>query len=69
MKTFNENYWEVKSGKNTVSISRNDDGSPAVSWTGPNRKHGICQPDDEKSYAPAKKIGECWPVFLLCGGE
>lgn len=31
VKTFNENYWEAKSGKNTVSISRNDDGSPAVS--------------------------------------
>ncbi|QMR44398.1 DUF1311 domain-containing protein [Citrobacter freundii] len=63
VKTFNENYWEAKSGKNTVSISRNDDGSPAVSWTGPNRKHGICQPDDEKSYAPAKKSVNAGPSF------
>lgn len=31
VKAFNENYWEATSGKNTVSISRKDDGNPDVS--------------------------------------
>lgn len=54
VKSFNDNYWEAKSGKNTLSISRKDDGNPEVSWTGPNRKHGICQPEDNIDYAPGK---------------
>ena len=63
VKTFNENYWEAKSGKNTVSISRKDDGNPDVSWTGPNRKHGVCLPEDNKSYAPVKKSSNAGPTF------
>ncbi|MEG1123757.1 MULTISPECIES: lysozyme inhibitor LprI family protein [Citrobacter] len=63
IKTFNENYWEAKSGKNTVSISRNSDGNPDVSWTGPNRKHGICLPEDEKNFAPAKKSASAGPSY------
>lgn len=63
VKTFNDNYWEAKSGKNVLSISRNDDGNPDVSWTGSNRKHGICQPEDNKSYAPAKKTANSGPSF------
>ncbi|MEG2566046.1 MAG: lysozyme inhibitor LprI family protein [Acinetobacter sp.] len=63
VKTFNENYWEAKSGKNVLSISRKDDGNPDVSWTGPNRKHGICLPEDNKSYAPAKKTANAGPSF------
>lgn len=54
VKAFNENYWEATSGKNTVSISRKDDGNPDVSWTGPNRKHGVCLPEDNIDYSPAK---------------
>ncbi len=34
VKAFNENYWEAKSGNNTVSISRKDDGNPDVSGVG-----------------------------------
>lgn len=34
VKAFNENYWEAKSGNNTVSISRKDDGNPDVSGPG-----------------------------------
>ncbi len=63
IKAFNENYWEAKSGKNTVSISRNGDGNPDVSWAGPDRKHGICLPEDEKSYAPVTKSVNAGPSF------
>lgn len=65
VKAFNENYWEATSGKNTVSISRKDDGNPDVSWTGPNRKHGVCLPEDNIDYSPAKKIDQRWSVLLL----
>lgn len=63
IKSFNENYWEAKSGKNTVSISRKDDGNPEVSWAGPNRKHGICQPEDNVDYSPAKKSANAGPSY------
>lgn len=63
IKSFNENYWEAKSGKNTVSISRKDDGNPEVSWAGPNRKHGICQPEDNVDYSPAKKSANVGPSY------
>lgn len=63
VKAFNENYWEATSGKNTVSISRKDDGNPDVSWTGPNRKHGVCLPEDNIDYSPAKKSTNAGPSY------
>ncbi|MBA4714204.1 MULTISPECIES: lysozyme inhibitor LprI family protein [Citrobacter] len=69
IKTFNENYWEAKSGKNTVSISRKDDGNPEVSWAGPNRKHGICQPEDNVDFSVAKKSTHAGPSFSCSAVE
>ncbi|MCO4161771.1 lysozyme inhibitor LprI family protein [Citrobacter youngae] len=69
IKSFNENYWEAKSGKNTVSISRKDDGNPEVSWAGPNRKHGICQPEDNVDFAVAKKSTHAGPSFSCSAVE
>ena len=69
IKTFNENYWEAKSGKNTVSISRKDDGNPEVSWAGPNRKHGICQPEDNVDFSPAKNSTHAGPSFSCSAAE
>ncbi|MGU0041794.1 lysozyme inhibitor LprI family protein [Citrobacter freundii complex sp. 2025EL-00176] len=63
VKSVNDNYWEAKSGKNTLSISRKDDGNPEISWTGPNRKHGICQPEDNIDYAPREKSTHSGPSF------
>nr|WP_274922511.1 lysozyme inhibitor LprI family protein [Citrobacter youngae] len=69
VKSFNENYWEAKSGKNTLSISRKDDGNPEVSWTGPDRKHGICQPEDNINYAPGNKSTHSGPSFSCSAVE
>ncbi|WP_220708937.1 lysozyme inhibitor LprI family protein [Citrobacter portucalensis] len=63
VKAFNENYWEAKSGNNTVSISRKDDGNPDVSWSGPNRKHGVCLPEDNIDFSGAKKSTSTGPSF------
>lgn len=69
VKTVNENFWEAKSGKNTVSISRKDDGNPDVSWTGPDRKHGICLPEDNIDFSPTKASSEAGPSFSCSAVE
>ncbi len=69
VKTVNENFWEAKSGKNTVSISRKDDGNPDVSWTGPDRKHGICLPEDNIDFSPTKASPQTGPSFSCSAVE
>lgn len=69
VKTVNENFWEAKSGKNTVSISRKDDGNPDVSWTGPDRKHGICLPEDNIDFSPTKVSPQTGPSFSCSAVE
>jgi len=39
---FNENYYEIKGGGVTISLSINPDGSPDVSYTGKGGANGIC---------------------------
>lgn len=39
----NENYYEATGGGVTISVSRNTDGSQAVSYSGPGRANGVCQ--------------------------
>lgn len=63
VKTVNENYWEARSGNNTLSIARNDDGKPDVSWAGPKRKHGVCLPEDNIDFSGAKKSTHNGPSF------
>lgn len=53
VKQFNDNYWEATQGKVVLSITKADDGNPQISFTGPGRTHGICQPEDNRSFAPA----------------
>lgn len=43
LKRFNDNYYEARSGRTTISISVNPDGSVAVSYTGKRGANGICQ--------------------------
>lgn len=47
-------YWEATSGKTVISIMRSADGNPEISFTGPNRTHGVCLPEDEVSFAPVE---------------
>lgn len=44
LKTFNDGYAEAKLGQVTISISVNTDGTPALSYTGPDGANGICTP-------------------------
>jgi len=44
LKVFNQNYYEAKNSKVTISISINPDGTTSVSYTGPGRYNGICSP-------------------------
>ena len=43
LKRFNENYYEIRSGSVTISLSINPDGSAAVSYTKKGGANGICQ--------------------------
>lgn len=43
LKTFNQNYYEARLGKVTISISINPDGSPDVSATWKGGGNGVCQ--------------------------
>lgn len=45
-------YWEATSGKTVISIMRSTEGNPDISFTGPNRIHGVCLAEDEVSFAP-----------------
>ncbi|MFP2769579.1 hypothetical protein [Oceanisphaera sp. KMM 10153] len=40
---FSEDFYEATQGDFSVSIMMADDGSPSVSYTGPNRANGACQ--------------------------
>jgi len=42
LKLFNENYYEIKGGGVTISLSINPDGSAGVSYTGKGGANGIC---------------------------
>ncbi len=42
LKKFNDNYFEIKGGGVTISLSINPDGSPSVSYTGKGGANGIC---------------------------
>ncbi|MCS3600885.1 uncharacterized protein YecT (DUF1311 family) [Buttiauxella sp. BIGb0471] len=53
IKQSSPTYWEASSGKTVISIGRSAEGNPEISFTGPNRTHGICSPEDEVSFAPA----------------
>jgi hypothetical protein len=43
LKKFNENYFEASRAGTTVSITFETDGSPSLSYTGPNRTNGVCR--------------------------
>lgn len=59
IKQSSPTYWEATSGKTVISIVRSADGNPEISFTGPNRTHGVCLPEDEVSFAPtAQKKNE-----------
>lgn len=66
VKQSSPNYWEASSGKTVISIGRSAEGNPEISFTGPNRTHGICLPEDEVSFAPAagkKTTSQTGPSF------
>ncbi|MBT1154104.1 hypothetical protein J1C56_00700 [Aminobacter anthyllidis] len=42
LKVFNENYYEIKDGGVTISLSINPDGSADVSYTGKGGANGVC---------------------------
>lgn len=52
IKQSSPTYWEATSGKTVISIARSTDGNPEISFTGPNRTHGVCLAEDEVSFAP-----------------
>lgn len=43
LKRFSNDYYEARLGRTTISISINPDGSPSISYTGPNGANGICR--------------------------
>ncbi|MFP5594404.1 lysozyme inhibitor LprI family protein [Kluyvera sp. 142486] len=53
VKQMSDNYWEARQGKVVLSITRQSDGNPDISFTGPGRAHGACLPEDNRSFAPA----------------
>ncbi|MCD5966057.1 DUF3011 domain-containing protein [Stenotrophomonas maltophilia] len=55
LKRFNDRYFEAGDANSgiTLSISRNDDGSPQVSYTGRGGANGICQVSSSGAPAPA----------------
>lgn len=53
IKQSSPTYWEATSGKTVISIMRSTEGNPDISYTGPNRIHGVCLAEDEVSFAPA----------------
>jgi hypothetical protein len=42
LKVFNDNAYEARHGHVAISLTINPDGSPDVSYTGPNGANGIC---------------------------
>ncbi len=52
VKQSSASYWEATSGKTVISIVRSAEGNPDISFTGPNRTHGVCLAEDEVSFAP-----------------
>ena len=55
LKRFNDRYFEARDASSgiTLSISRNDDGAPQVSYTGRGGANGICQVSSRGAPAPA----------------
>ncbi len=55
LKRFNDRYFEARDADSgiTLSISRNDDGAPQVSYTGRGGANGICQVSASGTPAPA----------------
>lgn len=43
LKRFNNNYYEARLGRATISISVNPDGTPSISYTGPGGANGMCR--------------------------
>lgn len=43
LKRFNNNYYEARLGRATISISVNPDGTPEISYTGPGGTNGVCR--------------------------
>ena len=53
LKVFNQNYYEAKNSKVTISISINPDGTPSVSYMGPGRNNGICSASNSSTTQPS----------------
>ncbi|WP_285309468.1 DUF3011 domain-containing protein [Stenotrophomonas maltophilia] len=55
LKRFNDRYFEARDANSsiTLSISRNDDGAPQISYTGRGGANGICQVSSSGAPAPA----------------
>lgn len=49
LKRFNDNYYEARSGKVTISLSIRPDGSPDLSYTRKGGANGVCQIKGESS--------------------
>lgn len=70
IKQSSPTYWEATNGKTVISIVRSADGNPEISFTGPNRTHGVCLPEDEVSFAPTenkKSQQQTGPSFSCSG--
>ncbi|WP_019661835.1 DUF3011 domain-containing protein [Stenotrophomonas hibiscicola] len=55
LKRFNDRYFEARDANSgiTLSISRSDDGTPQISYTGRGGANGICQVSSSGAPAPA----------------
>lgn len=55
LKRFNDRYFEARDANSgiTLSISRSDDGTPQISYTGRSGANGICQVSSSGAPAPA----------------
>jgi len=42
LKVFNQNYYEARQGRVTISVMINPDGSPDVSYTASGGANGVC---------------------------
>lgn len=68
LKQFSDNYWEARQGNVVLSITRQSNGTPDITFTGPGRIHGACLPEDERSFAPMSSTSTTQGPSFSCKG-
>lgn len=62
LKRFNDNAYEATGSGVTLSITINPDGTSDVSYTGPRRAHGVCQPASASAASTPSAAGPAAPA-------